>query len=65
VFAILSAAIVGPSVMHLCSRLAPGDNADALANDTLEVALAGLRSGTPLTFTAACSGDSSDPVRPS
>ena len=49
VFGILSAAVVGPSVMQLCSRLAPGDDADALARDTLEAALTGLRAGSPLT----------------
>lgn len=50
VFGILSAAVVGPGVMQLCSRLAPGDDADALARDTLEAALTGLRAGFPITF---------------
>ena len=50
VFGILSGAVVGPGVMQLCSRLAPGDDADALARDTLEAALTGLRAGFPITF---------------
>ena len=31
--------------MRLCDRLAPGEDADALARDTLEAALTGLRTG--------------------
>lgn len=50
VFRILTAAAVGPAVLQLCRRLAPGEDADALARDTLEAALAGLRSGIQLTF---------------
>ena len=45
VFRILSAAIHGAAVMRLCERLAPGEDADALARDTLEAALTGLRTG--------------------
>jgi AcrR family transcriptional regulator len=50
VFGILSAAVVGPAVMQLCNRMAPGDDAEALARDTLEAALTGLRTGFPLSF---------------
>jgi AcrR family transcriptional regulator len=50
VFAILVAAIHGVAVMRLCERLAPAENADALARDTLEAALTGLRAGIPHTF---------------
>jgi AcrR family transcriptional regulator len=50
VFRILMAAIHGVAVMRLCERLAPGENADALARDTLEAALTGLRAGIPHTF---------------
>ena len=32
------------------TRLAPGEDADALARDTLEAALTGLRTGFPTTF---------------
>jgi AcrR family transcriptional regulator len=45
VFRILAAAIHGAAVLRLCDRLAPGEDADALARDTLEAALAGLRAG--------------------
>jgi AcrR family transcriptional regulator len=50
VFRILAAAIHGVAVMRLCDRLAPGEDADALARDTLEAALTGLRAGIPHTF---------------
>jgi AcrR family transcriptional regulator len=50
VFRILMTAILGAAVMRLCDRLAPGEDADALARDTLEAALTGLRTGFPLTF---------------
>src|SRR6266508_3983094 len=43
VFRILMASIHGVAVMRLCERLAPAENADALARDTLEAALTGLR----------------------
>src|SRR5205809_6452774 len=45
VFRILAAAIHGAAVMRLCGRLGPHDDADALARDTLEAALTGLRTG--------------------
>ena len=50
VFRILAAAIHGVAVLRLCDRLGPGEDADALARDTLEAALAGLRAGIPLSF---------------
>ena len=50
VFRILAAAIHGAAVMRLCGRLSPNDDADALARDTLEAALTGLRAGIPHTF---------------
>jgi AcrR family transcriptional regulator len=52
VFRILAAAITGPAVMSLCHRLAGTENADALARDVLEAAIAGLRSGVAITFDA-------------
>jgi AcrR family transcriptional regulator len=59
VFRILSAAVVGVSVLQLCNRLAPGEDADALARDTLEAALTGLRTGFPKTFhPGPCEGSS-------
>jgi len=54
VFRILSAAVMGAAVMHLCNRMPAGADADALARDTLEAALAGLRTGFPLSFHAPC-----------
>ena len=50
VFRILLAAIHGAAVMRLCDRLAPGEDADALARDTLDAALTGLRAGSPHSF---------------
>jgi AcrR family transcriptional regulator len=50
VFRILSAAVVGVAVLQLCNRLAPGEDADALARDTLEAAITGLRTGFPTSF---------------
>ena len=58
VFRILMASIHGVAVMRLCERLAPTENADALARDTLEAAIAGLRGGIPDTFhPATCPND--------
>ena len=55
VFRILMAAVLGAAVMQLCGRLAPTEDPDALARDTLEAALTGLRTGFPLSFHAgAC-----------
>lgn len=50
VFRILVAAIHGVAVMRLCGRLNPKDDADALARDTLEATLTGLRAGIRHTF---------------
>jgi AcrR family transcriptional regulator len=50
VFRILMTAVQGAAVSRLCDRLPPGEDADALARDTLEAALTGLRAGFPTTF---------------
>ena len=50
-FHILWAAIHGPATAALCDRLAPDEDPDALARDTLEAAIAGLRAGVRTTFT--------------
>ena len=50
VFRVLMAAVHGVAVLRLCERLAPGEDPDALARDTLEAALTGLRAGIPQTF---------------
>ncbi|MCC7032396.1 MAG: TetR/AcrR family transcriptional regulator [Acidobacteria bacterium] len=47
---VLWGALVGPSVLRLCQRLAPGEDADLLARDVLDSILTGLESGHPLTF---------------
>lgn len=51
-FRVLTTAIVGVAVMRLSDRLQPGESADDLAKDMLEVTLAGLRTGVPLGFEA-------------
>lgn len=42
-FRILSSALIGVAVLRLSDRLAPGENADTLASDVLDVTLAGLQ----------------------
>lgn len=49
---VLVAAVHGAAALRLCDRLAHAENGDALARDTLEVAIAGLRAGITLTFRA-------------
>ena len=44
----LTVGVVGVAVMRLSERLAPGENADLLAADVLNVTLAGLRTGVAL-----------------
>jgi AcrR family transcriptional regulator len=47
---ILWAALTGPAVIGSGCRLAPGEDADALARDVLETTLAGVRAGITTTF---------------
>src|SRR5262249_20948681 len=49
-FHILWAAVHGPATVAVCDRLAPDENPDALARDTLEAAITGLRAGIRTTF---------------
>ena len=51
IFRVLSAAIHGVAVIRLCDRTIPGEDIDALAHDTLEAALTGLRAGFAHTYT--------------
>jgi AcrR family transcriptional regulator len=51
VMQILRTAVHGAAVIRLCDRLHPGQDPDALARDTLEAALTGLRTGFPLSST--------------
>lgn len=70
---ILWASLTGPAVIGSGCRLAPGEDADALARDVLETTLAGVRAGVPTTFTpchpsaplvqVAADADASDGVR--
>jgi AcrR family transcriptional regulator len=50
---VLAASVHGAAVVRLCDRLGAAEDADALARDALEAGLAGLRSGSPVTFVAA------------
>jgi AcrR family transcriptional regulator len=50
IFRILVAAVHGVAVMRLCERLAPDEDPDALARDTLEACLMGLRAGITHSF---------------
>ena len=45
VFRVLLTSLHGAATMKLCDRLAPGENADAIARITLDTALIGLREG--------------------
>lgn len=50
IFNILGTAIHGAAVRRLCQRGVPNEDSDALARDTLEAALAGLRAGSSVTL---------------
>jgi AcrR family transcriptional regulator len=63
VFRILSTAVLGAAVTQLCNRLAPGEDAEALARDTLEAALTGLRTGFDFKFRPTACGEPSS-LRP-
>jgi AcrR family transcriptional regulator len=54
IFRIVSTAMYGAAVFRLSHRLAPGENADALAKDLLDATLAGLQSGIAVRFQACC-----------
>jgi AcrR family transcriptional regulator len=54
-FHILATAVHGAAVIRLGGRFCPPDAADALAHDTLEAAIAGLRAGIPTTFSTRVS----------
>jgi AcrR family transcriptional regulator len=55
----LTASILGIASLRLAERLAPNENADDLAADAIDVALAGLGSGIPLRSknVALCSAE--------
>jgi AcrR family transcriptional regulator len=47
---VLLTTIIGAAIGRLCHRVMPGEDADALARDTLEATLTGLRAGSPVSF---------------
>ena len=47
-FRVLSTSVLGVAMMRLSDRLGPDENADDLARDALDVAIAGLKSGVAL-----------------
>jgi AcrR family transcriptional regulator len=61
---VLMVGMLGVAVLRLSERLAPGENADLLAADMLNVTLAGLRAGVALQSPSgiACPLDRVDPV---
>ncbi len=44
----ISSALIGAAVLRLSDRLAPGEDADKIAANALDVVLAGLKSGVSL-----------------
>jgi AcrR family transcriptional regulator len=49
---LLTTAVLGVAVLRLSNRLAPAEDADSLAEDAVNVTLAGLQSGVALRSTA-------------
>lgn len=47
---VLMTVMFGAAIGRLCQRAVQGDDLDALARDTLEAALTGLRTGFPTTY---------------
>jgi AcrR family transcriptional regulator len=54
VFDVLKTAVHGAATATVCGRLRPGVQGEALAHDLIEITIAGLRTGVPLTFAANC-----------
>ncbi len=63
---LLMAGVLGIATLRLSQRLGPGENADDLAHDALEVAIAGLRAGVTFRSQAAafCSDQSEADLHP-
>jgi len=51
-FRVMVAALSGVGTAALCNRLGSGEDPDRLAHDVIELLIAGLRAGVPVTFTA-------------
>jgi AcrR family transcriptional regulator len=60
VFRLLWTAAYGVAVFRLSHRLGPGEDSDALAHDLLDAAIAGLRHGIEMQFSAA--SDTREPL---
>jgi AcrR family transcriptional regulator len=60
IFRILLTAMYGAAVFQLSHRLAPGEDADALAHDLLECTLTGLQHSVDLRFSVA--SDTREPL---
>jgi AcrR family transcriptional regulator len=61
-FRLLTTGLLGVAVLRLSDRLAPGENADDLARDVLDLTIAGLQSGVVLrSRSGPCSLDDSQP----
>ena len=50
IFRVLMASVLGVCMIRLCDRMAPGEDADALARVTIEAALTGFRTGFPHSY---------------
>lgn len=50
IFRVLMVSTLGVCTVRLCDRMAPGEDADALARVTIDAALTGLRTGFPHTY---------------
>ena len=60
-FRVLTMGILGTAVMQLSQRLAPGEDADLIAADVLNVTLAGLQTPyAPQSRPFSCPGEESD-----
>ena len=62
-FRLLVNALIGVATMRLSDRLSPGENADDIARDALEVTIAGLQSGITLHSPSGLPCDSPEDSR--
>jgi AcrR family transcriptional regulator len=63
-FRLLVNAVIGVATMRLSDRLSPGENADDIAHNALEVTIAGLKSGVALRSQPPLPCDPSDDSEP-
>lgn len=62
-FRLLVNGLIGVATMRLSDRLSPGENADDIARDTLEVTIAGLQAGVALRSHAGLPCDLEEDTR--